>query len=275
MPLSISLIPGPLTSEMTREAAETALRNHPGFSKDASVQLEQLEGRWIAAIVKEAGPPFGGAPADSDSDAPGPKSEGPDDTAPEPDGDEGPSPSAPSDGDGDEGPPKKEKGGEKGELDALKQMVEAIATALGVPLDIGGMAPGPDDGMGGAGPDLGGPPPGAGGPPGAPPGGPAGPPGPDQKIVHQRALKPGEAPPGTTPLGSPAFSSVDPNHPWAHQAGVTPSFLVSDRIGERPLVEVQDELHQLASGINYRVARFAETVDDEGYRSAEAVITAL
>lgn len=58
---------------------------------------------------------------------------------------------------------------------------------------------------------------GAGGPPGPPAGPPAAPKppmaGPPQtrEVIHRRGLKPGEAPPGTMPLGAPAFSSTQTN----------------------------------------------------------------
>src|ERR1700721_2311942 len=103
MALDISILPGPLTSEMTREQATAALVNHPGFDKKAKAQIEQVEGRWVAAIVKQAGPfDGGGAPADASEEAPGPKSEGPDDTAPD-DGSGGPPPpDGPPDDGGDD-----------------------------------------------------------------------------------------------------------------------------------------------------------------------------
>jgi hypothetical protein len=100
------------------------------------------------------------------------------------------------------------------QLAQLTDMLTKITDALGLS-DPSGMVPGMDDG---AVPPPGGPegPPGLGGPPGAGPDKPGV--GSDNKMhtVHERSLKPGEAPPGTTPVGAPAFASVkvDNNHPW-------------------------------------------------------------
>ena len=161
MSLEIEFIPGPLTSQMTRAAAISALKQHPDFRKNSAFAVEQLEGRWVAAIVHQAGPPpfGGGAPADSDDEAPGPKSEGPDDTAPDagpPDdggGDEGP----PSDDGGDSGPPKeKGKGGESHELKMIADMLTQVMQALGLPMGMGdSMVPGMDGGAAPPGPPMG------------------------------------------------------------------------------------------------------------------------
>ncbi len=250
---TIEVIPGPLTSQMTRRQAMTALSRHPGISKQTSYSVEQIDGRWVAALVHQAGPPFGG-PADDDEEAAGPKSEGPDDTQ-DSEGPDGP----PSDG--EDGPPKEKGGGDKELLHHLLDIVTQMATALGVPIDPGGsMVPGADDP--GAPPG----PPGLGGPPPGPPGGP-------DKTVHERAMKPGETPPGGTPLGAPAFASVAADHPWAHIIGKVASFHIEEPIGSTPLREVEATLQNVASGTGFKVKDFGEGIDDEGHRVAKAFLT--
>lgn len=258
---------GPLTSKVSRAEAEAKLKRNPNFPKEAEFELWEQGGRWLAAW-HEAGPPFG-APADTDEEAPGPKSEGPDDTAPEPpdaEGEKGPE-DDPEGPEGDEGPPKEKKDkGEKGgdvKLDhEIFDLVQQIAVALGI---AGG---GPEDSPV-PGDDAAPPPP---APPGPPHGGPE---GPDQEIKHERALKPGEAPPGTTPVGAPAFSSVADDHPWKKVIGKTASFSVEERIsGDTTMASVDAELRRLAHGTGFKVKQIVEGVDDDGHRVAKALISA-
>lgn len=246
---TVEFIPGPPTTEMTRTAAETALQRHPLIREGASYALEQHQGHWIASIIHQAAPPFGGG---GDDEAPTPDVSKPDDLG----GDGGP----PSDDGGDsDGPPKKEKGGSDALLHQVMDALTQIGAALGVPIGVG------DSPIPGA--DAAPAPPGPGGPPPGPPGG-----GPDVKM-HERAMKPGETPPGGTPLGAPAFASVRADHPWAHLAGKVASFKVADQIGETPIVEVLDELTSLAKEIGYS-AKVREARDADGNRIAEGLITA-
>lgn len=261
---SVELIPGPLISEMGRTAAERILRTHGAIQKGASYAMEQMDGRWVAAVVHEAAPPFGGGgPADAAEESPGPQSEGPDDEEPSEgppsDGDSG----GESDSDGESKPPK-EKGGEKGELHQVMQMLQQIGEALGIPLGLGDSPVPGADGPPGA--------PGASGPP-PPPGGPAGPGGPaEQHVIHEKTMKPGEVPPGGTPIGAPAFASVRSDHPWAHIAGKVASWEVSEPIGNTPLHVVAQELDGLSREIGYRY-KLREDRDQHGNRVAVALIT--
>lgn len=273
MSIEVEFLPGPLTSAMPRTSAERAISQHPAIREGAKYALEQMDGRWVAAIVHTAGePPFGGGgPADAEEEAPAPKSEGPDDAEPS----EGPDvPKPDSAGGGEEGPPKHEdgKGGDKGgDLHQLMQMLQQVMEALGLPVGMGdSMVPGADEGSM---PPPAGPPHGPGGPM---PGGPPHQPGDvaTQHVVHERVTKPGETPPGGTPVGAPAFASVRSDHPWAHIAGKVASFDVTSEIGDTPLNEINSELQALASELpGYKVARLREDRDNHGQRVAVAKIT--
>lgn len=270
MALAVHIVPGPPSAHVSREEAENTLTTHPKFPKNASFTLADVEGRWVAAVAaddkeddekeepqeKEAAktaapfPPSGGG----DEAPSGPPTE---DGPPSDLGDEG--------GEGEEKPkddkkPGEEKGGEKGELHELISMMHMLMSALG-------LAPGPDDSMV-PGPD---------GPPG-PPGGDMNPgapglQGPDNKThtVHERALKPGEAQPGSTPIGAPAFASVNKDHPWSDVLGQKRSFSVEEEIGEQPLSEVHRELSQLANGTGYEVKQLVEGREGNT-RTAKAII---
>lgn len=273
MTLEAKIVTGPLSSKVSKEAAEKQLRSHPAFPKNASVTLDEVEGRWVAAIatVKEAELPF--EP---------PKDEGPSEDGPPapPSEDEGP-PSEdgpPSDDEGGEEKPEgegKEKGedkkGEGAELSHLVHLVTTLLTALGINPEGPGDShiPGLDEG----------PP---GGPDGQIPGGPpAGPPAPGPEgdgknhTVHERSLKPGEAPPGSTPIGSPAFAAtkIADDHPWAAAIGVKRSFPVEEVIGDdTPLSEIKAELDSIADGTGYEVKQLVEGKNKAGQRTAKALI---
>jgi hypothetical protein len=241
MDIELQIAPGPPVNQVTsRDEAEAQLRAHPAFPKHASVELTQLGGRWIAAIatpalVKEAdfppppagddGPPVDGPPVPDDSDSDGPPK------------------------DEKEDKPKDEKKDEpKGEehlLTQLYDMVQKITDALGLS-DPSGPVPGMDEDT----PD---------GPP-VPPAPPAGDSktGPDgkQHIVHDRSLKPGEAPPGTTPVGAPAFASVQipDGHPWADaiRQGAK-EIVVEDEMGDDPVHVIASEVRSLAEPVGYTI----------------------
>jgi hypothetical protein len=255
------IITGPLTDKVSKEEAASTLVRHPQFPKNASYTLEEVEGRWIAAFTpKEAAPPEafadGGGPGDTPAGPPEPGEapKGPplDDEAPddEPSEDEKPK--------GD----KNDKGkGEKGELGEIKELLTLLVTALG-------LGAGPEDSpIPGA--DEGPPPP----PPGVPPDAPGG----DNKThtVHERALKPGEAPPGTTPIGSPSFAHVREDHPWKDILGVKRTFKLEEPIGDEPISSVAAELHALAAETRgYKVEQLREGRDGSGQRIARALIAA-
>lgn len=258
------IIPGPPSSEVSRERAEAGLKSHPAFPKNASFSLADINGQWVAAVVTsgpmpfapdaESGPPKGPPKPGDDSD--GPPTDSPSDDA-APDNSDGP----PTD-DEEDGPPKddKGKGGDHKILEHLVELVTQLTTALGIagtPQD--NPAPGGDDG-----------------PPPPDPG--AGPPPPSeddhQTIKHERSLKPGEAPPGTTPVGAPSFSHVRDEHPWKKMAGVAATFHVASPIGDTPLGEVHQELSELAHEMGYEVKQLREGQNEDGERIAKALISA-
>jgi hypothetical protein len=277
---------GPSSKLMTQEEALEKLTSHPDFPKGAEVAVINTGGRWLAAISesdwKTADNPFGGPPDEEkgdsgEPDGPPAPDKGSVDT--DGDGDTG----GDSDGDGD-GPPKGDehkehgegdKGGDKAVLHELLGIVTQMAQALGIAPPGGpeeGMVPGAEGPEGG---DMAPPPPGPPGPPhghgGPPPG------GADQTVQHQRALKPGEAPPGTTPVGAPAFAStsVPDDHPWKDQIGKTATFTVKHVIPEDySLAKVNSELTRVAYGTGFKVKQIGEAQDEHGRRIAKALISA-
>jgi hypothetical protein len=276
--IEIIFAKGPPVSKYSRTQAEEAIKRNPQFPKGAAVTVEELEGRWVAALgipkTAEFPPEKGGGPADSDEEAPSPKSEGPDDAEPS----EGPDDGG-GDDEGSEGPPKHEgppgekgdehgKGGEQHELSQILEALHAITEALGIPLaPLGaGPVPGAD---GPPSPHAG--PPGPPGPPGAG-GPPPGPPGPGGKGPVP--LRPGETPPGGTPVGAPAFSHKINPHPWAKLMGAKKSFTVAERIPEdMPLKQAWAELNELAEGTAYKPRQITEGRSAEGHRIARALIS--
>jgi hypothetical protein len=283
--MAIIFATGPEVTTMTREAAVEAAKTSPQFPKGATdIAVEELDGHWVAAI-HVADSPFGG-PADETSDAPGPKSEGPGDTEPPkedgpPKDDEGGDEAGPDDGGEGDGPSKegeeKGKGGEGHEIKALLDIVNQIAVALGIP-DLSGGAESP---VPGEEPPAG--PPAPGGPEGAVPGVPDAK-EPD-KLQHEKALKPGEVPPGGTPVGAPAFSSTQhPNpiiarggeHPWAGLIGVTATFEVEERVPDHySAADVDAELQEVAYGTGFKVKQAQVYTDEKtGHRIAKALISA-
>jgi hypothetical protein len=259
MELDVQIIQGPHTAKVSKAVAEEQLTKHPAFPKGATYRLEELEGRWIAAIsaVKEAAPPAF-AEGGGDTDSP-PTSDGP----PGPPTDDGTAEdvSEAEEPKGEDGEDKKGEDGKepKGEGAELKQVLHMLTTLM----DALGLSPqGPEDSPV-PGPDGAVPP-----PPGAP-GEPA--PGQDGKThtVHERALKPGEAPPGTTPVGSPSFAST---HPWADVLGKKRSFTVQEEIGSQDISTVAHELSALCSGTGYEVKQLREGTADGNKRVARAII---
>jgi hypothetical protein len=251
------IIKGPETSKVSKDEAQAKLLAHPRFPKDASFTLDELEGRWIAAIApKESAPPDAFLDAGGAGDTPsGPPEPG---EAPK-----GPDESPESDEPKGEEKPKKdgEKGdkSEKGELGEIKELLTTLLTALGLSPDGPGDSPVP-------GLDEGPPPP----PPGPPDA-----PGSDNKThtVHERALKPGEAPPGTTPIGSPSFASVAKDHPWyeAVEANVK-SFKLAEAVGDTPMSDIHNELKRIADGTPYKIEQLVPDTDESGQRIARALI---
>jgi hypothetical protein len=262
----IVIVRGPSSTRLTKEAAATALQKLDGFPKDADFTLEDIDGRWVAAVVKKAEFP----PSADDSAPSGPPSDGPsgppaDDgaSADSSDGEDKPKEDKKEDGEpSSEGAPKEEgKLSVEHQLANLTDMLTKITDALGLSTPADGMVPGADDG---AVPPPGGEThqkPGEGGPAdpalGTEPGV-----GSDNKMhtVHERSLKPGEAPPGTTPVGAPSFASVqvEEDHPWkAPIEARVKEFEVESVIGDQPLSTVASELKALAAPYGYIVTDLA------------------
>lgn len=255
------IIPGPPTTRISRAQAEEKLKTHPQFPKGASYAVDEVDGRWVAAFTFEAdGNPFGGGPDESAGGPPTP--EGPPTDGP-PIDDEGDTDSPPSDGD-EKGDKKHDKGGELGEI---KTMLQTLLTALGIGGDAS-MMPGDEVG-----------------PPGGPeiPEVPGGDIDPDKDprdnkthTVHERALKPGEAPPGTTPVGAPSFASVriPEDHPWRQSiAAGEKEWTVTDYVGANESIGViARELKALAEPYGYKVQQLNEGSAKDGSRVARARI---
>jgi hypothetical protein len=262
----VRIIAGPPADKISKEAAESALTRDPRFPKNASVEIDKVEGRWVAAVVvpktatdeikKESAPPFGGP-----EEAPSP------DGPPAPDGpptDDGASADS-SDGEdkpADEGD-KKDKPGEEGKK-GLEAQIEHLTQMLTTIVDALGLSQGPDS-----------PVPGEDEVPHAPHGpSPDGPPT-DQEgkthTVHERSMKPGESPPGSTPVGAPAFASVSDDHPWKGILGEKKTFVVEEEIGDETLASVREELEELRKGTGYEIKQLREGSVD-GRRTAKALL---
>jgi hypothetical protein len=265
--MELKIVTGPPSAKVSKGEALTKLRRNPQFPKNASVEIEEVEGRWVAAIVTQSGP----FPPSEDGPFEAPEPSDP------PEAEESPESESPSDEFGEEKPKEKseksedskEKGesGEKGleaQVHHLVEMLTKITDALGLSDSPGDSPiPGPD-----ASHEL---PPGADHNPAVP-----GAQGPDNKThtVHERALKPGESPPGTTPIGAPAFSHVREDHPWKEILGKKRTFKLEEPIGDTKLADVHRELNALAEETGeYRVAQLQETVDTSGQRIARALIS--
>lgn len=265
---------GPPTSKVSRAEAEAKLQRHPAMPKDAEYDLWDQGGRWTAAW-HQAGPPPFGPPADEEEEAPGPKSEGPDDTAPDPEApekepkddlDEGDEESP----DGEDGPPKDDKGKEKGKGEDVKldheiyDLLQKIVVALGI--SDGGPEDSPVPGEEEA------PPIDPQGPPVHPPGGAGGPPGGDKHPAPP--LKQGEVPPGGTPMGAPAFSSVADNHPWKGLVGKVASFSVEEQWPtDRPVAEFEALARRVAHGTGFKVKQTQRATDEDGNPTVRALIS--
>lgn len=170
---------------LSQEEALESLYVHPNFTEGTRVGgIRQSGGYWVATLLEpKAGgpPPF---PPKDDEESDGPEEAFEDEPSGDSDEDSD-SPEAPKKDEGGE-----EKGGEKGELGALLQLVHQIADALGI---------GPEPALPGA---QDGPPPGLDAPL-PPPGHPA-----PKPPTAKPKLRPGETPPGVTPINTPAFSST-------------------------------------------------------------------
>lgn len=176
---------------LSKEDARESLERQ--FENAEIIDLKRRGDKWVATLLEPKKAEFPPKADDSSDDAPPFEKE--DEGGDSEDPGDGSSPDGPPSDDGaGEGPPKEEKG-EKGELHAVLDILAQIADKLGIMPPGAPMAPGAEDPMA---------------PP--PPGPPPGPPGgghPANEILHRTKLKPGETPPGGTPVGAPAFASTD------------------------------------------------------------------
>lgn len=193
---------------LSMEDARVSLLQSANLSVGTEIgAIYEDKGRWAATVFVPhvASPPF---PPDNDNEE--------QDTLPKPKDDSGESPSSdddsPDEG-GDDSAPKPKSDGEskpksegKGEGEVLGLLHQILEALMGPQMPPGPGAGGPM----GAPPGMGGPPkpPGPPMPPPGPPGPPGGPGGRIQEVIHRKTLRPGDAPPGTTPVGAPALSSV-------------------------------------------------------------------
>lgn len=259
MEFEIKIVRGPqITEGLSKEAAANQLEALPGFPTNAKYLVEEIDGRYVAAVVvPKTAAPF--PPGNDDSEESGPPSSSDDSESGPPKEDK---PDDKSDGPSSEGSPKGDEGkmSVEHQLANLTDMLTKITDALGLSTSADSMIPGTDDG-------------GMVPPPGGIPGGPEGTGedpavgkkpgvGADNKMhtVHERSLKPGEAPPGTTPVGAPAFASVqvEEGHPWkaAIEAG-SKEIEVESVIGNQAISAVAAELKGLAEPYGYIVTDLA------------------
>jgi len=258
----IILAQGPEITKVTKEEALNEIRAVAHLDSDTDVTMENYDGKWYAAWnQKEAN--FPDAANDADDESPGPKSEGPDDAAPSPDGESDSDDDSDDDPDGD-GIPSSEDDNKKKEHDPDKHLLTEIHDSLKKLL----MALGIPDGNATPSPNPAAP---------SPDANPTALPGeenPVQEIRHERALKPGETPPGQTPVGAPAFSSVVPdNHPWKAYEKTAASFVVKEPLNEgETLASFDSELARVAHNTPFKVKQ-STVIQENGKPFAVAQIS--
>lgn len=265
----VFIVPGPSTDKLSKAAAEEKLTRDPSFPKGADYAVTEVDGRWVAAFVHQAAPPFppeGSSEPAAEEEPSTPPSE---DDGASADGEDKPFGEKKEEGGDKPGGEKKEHGEGGGELAKIEHMLTTLLTALGLGGPDASPIPGEEVG------------------PPAPPEGEPGPPSPhgdsdvdprDNKThtVHERALKPGEAPPGTTPVGSPSFASVSvpEDHPWRKEIiSGQAEWVVEDSIGaDEKISTIAQELKRFAEPYGYRVKQLKEARED-GRRIARAKIS--
>jgi hypothetical protein len=77
MDTEIKIVRGPSSTRLTKEAAASELQKLPGFPQEASFTIEEVDGRWVAAVLvpKVGWDPF--PPAADDSAPAGPPADDP------------------------------------------------------------------------------------------------------------------------------------------------------------------------------------------------------
>lgn len=174
-------------NRLTKAAARESLLRQ--FEDAEVLELQRQGNEWVATLLEPKQADFPPKDDDEPTFTEDKAEDSSDDGDSKDDSNDGP----PSDDSEGPKPPKAEKG-EKGEIAAVLDILTAIADKLGIVPGGDPMVPGADDPL--AAP----PPPPAPGPPGG--GGP-------NELLHRTKLKPGETPPGGTPIGAPAFASTD------------------------------------------------------------------
>lgn len=234
---------------LTQEEALTSLQSHPQYRAGTKIASIRRRGdHWVADLLEPKTaefPPSGDEGGESEESAPPSDDEGGSDESKD---SEDSGSDSPESGDdplglgGDEGGEGEGGGDTEGQiLHTLQQILHALQG--GPPM--GGMG-GPDDL--GPGLDAGGPPPHAG--PGRPPKAPgAG--APPMGGGAGRPMKPGEAPPGSTPVGAPAFASLQAK--VAAVAGVKRSFKITAPPHMSNVSEVVASVNAAAIPYGYKV----------------------
>lgn len=222
---------------LSREEAKLSLEHQ--FAGSEVLDVKRRGDKWVATLLepKTAEFPFKDDEEDN-ADAPPKESDDSDSEDSPPTNDSGESDGPPK-GDKPEGKPK----GEKGELGQVLTLLHSIADALGIAPP--GAVPGAEDPLSPDGPPPPPPgPPGAGGPPPGDVGGVGGPG--HQEIVHRTKLKPGDTPPGVTPIGAPAFAS-------SNQLSRMASFDAFDDTPGKSIKEAKAELEALYGPHGFKV----------------------
>lgn len=215
---------------LSQEDALLSLQNHPSFKDGTKITgIRRRANVWVADILEPKTAEFPPKEENDGSDENGaidspPKDDKPTDSGSDSDGDGAPSDGPPSD-DNPNGPPSSKDGDGKPEgkgsveeqiLHTLQQLLHAVQGG-GAPEGLGGPdALGPGDG------GIGGPPPPKGGPAGGPPAPLPGKGGPAGAKFPPRPMKPGDTPPGGTPVGAPAFSHTKQANPSIAPGAGTP-----------------------------------------------------
>lgn len=220
---------------LSQEEALESLYSHPNFVEGTRVSaIRQSGGVWVATLLEPKQAEFPPSDDESGEDEPKPpKAEESDDSDDE-GGDEGPDiPGL------DKGPKDDEGKGPKGELGEVLTLLHQIVDALGIGLEPA--LPGAEDG----------PPPGPDMPP-APPAAKA--PGPPKPAKPK--LRPGETPPGVTPINTPAFSNVN------DLVGKVASFTAKSEPGEfKNVKEAKTSLDEHFASGGYKVKQIRRNGD--------------
>lgn len=288
---------------LNQKEALLKLQKHPSFVEGSMIMglRRRANNTWIADVLSPKVAEFppkenDGGDENGATDSPAPPKNESDGGDSDSSGDSASSDGPPSDG-GSDGPPSLEDGDKKPEgkggveeqiLHTLQQLLHAVQGG-GAPEGMGGpdaLGPG-DSGIGGppppkGGPDgglPGGPPPGAGGPP---------PPGKGAPKAPPRPLRPGDTPPGGTPVGAPAFASTTKRStPFVEPSAGTPVPQgQAGPVGAQPGASCPQcgspepcPIHGSAAGLNQMVASYSGraatlTLTHEGSSIKEAVETA-